>query len=245
MQAKATIKKRGHRRKVAAPVGGVFVALALIGVITVVVASIRLTTGFLDNDREKRMFENIIRPVVMFNPLPFETAEAIGMEDLLRYSMWAVLTGEKRASYETGENTALVVPATDLEVAAARLFGPEIVLEHRDFGDFATTYAYDEEANIYTVPTDSSLYVYSPLVYEITGEGEFYNLLVGYIPPSNAWTTDFGDAEGEPVPEKYMIYVMQEAGDTYQIAKVQDTPPDFAQNQATAAEGEGLLTVAP
>jgi hypothetical protein len=128
--------------------------------------------------------------------------------------------------------TSLVVPATDLDVAAARLFGPEVVLEHRTFGDFTSGYAYDEEENVYTVPTDSSLYVFSPLVYEITKEGEFFNLLVGYIPPSNAWTTDFGDTEGEPEPEKYMIYVMRQTDDTYQIAKVQDTPPDFAQNQA-------------
>jgi hypothetical protein len=232
MQAKATVKKKGHRRKLAAPVGGMFVALALIGVITVAVASIRLTTGVLDNDREKRMFENIIRPVVMFNPLPFETPEAIGMEDLLRYSMWAALQSEKRASYEVGGSMELIVPATDLDVAAARLFGPEVALTHRLFSDNATFYAYNEEENVYNVPVGASLYVYSPMVYEITKEGEFFRLLVGYIPPTNAWTADYGEAEaeGEPVPDKYMIYIMRAAGDTYQIAKVQDTPPEFAQS---------------
>jgi hypothetical protein len=231
MQAKATVKKKGHRRKLAAPVGGMFVALALIGVITVAVASIRLTTGFLDNDRERRMFETIIRPVVMFNPMPFETPEAIGMDDLLRYSIWAALTGDKRASYETGGTTELIVPATDLDVAAARLFGPEIVLEHRTFGNFSTGYySYDAEANVYNLTRDSSLYVYSPLVYEVTKEGEFYNLVVGFVPPSNAWTTDFGETEGEPVPEKYMIFVMRQTDGSYQIAKVQDTPPDFVLN---------------
>lgn len=242
MQAKAnnrtTIIKKQRRRRFAAPIGGLFVILAAIGVVTVVISSIRLTASFLDNDREKKRFENIIRPVVMFNPVPFETPAAIDMMDLLRFSMWATLTGEKRSSYEAGDNTELIVPATDLDVAAARLFGSEVELVHQSFGDNETRYYYDEAEGVYNVPVAAQLYVYSPKVYEITKEGEFYNLYVGYIPPENAWTANYGGDSGEAVPDKYMIYVMRREGDTYQIAKLQDPPQELIQALDGRVQGQ-------
>lgn len=236
MQPRAQLKSR-RRRRIAAPIGGAFVVLAAIGVVTVIVSSIRLTLGFLDNNREKQRFENIIRPVVMFNPVPFESPDTISPEDLLRYSMWAALTGEKRGSYEYDDNTELIVPATDLDVAAARLFGSGVALVHQSFGDYETSYYYDEAEGVYSVPVQAQLYVYSPRVIEITKEGEFYNLYVGYIPPADAWTSDYTGKSGEPAPDKYMIYVMRKEGNAYQIAKVRDVPQELTQKLEARAAG--------
>lgn len=70
--------KASHRRKypAAAPIGGIFVVLALIGLITVVSFSIQATTRLLDNSKEKEQFQQVILPVLMFDPVPFtEPAE--------------------------------------------------------------------------------------------------------------------------------------------------------------------------
>lgn len=218
--------KRKHRA--AAPLAGLFVLLALVGVVTVVVQSIRLTTSFLDNDAEKQMFEDIIRPLVMFNPMPFEDASEIEMVSLLQYSMWAALTGDKRSSYQYEDFAELRVPASDLDVAAARLFGPEIQLVHQSFGsDTETRYYFEEAENVYNVPVTAVLSVYSPKVTDIQKDGDFYNLTVAYIPPASPLNIDFSAENAEPAPDKYMIYVMKRTGDHYQVAKVQDPPQDL------------------
>lgn len=210
--------QKKHRRRYAAPIGGLFVVLALIGIVTVVISSIRLTNRVLDNTSEKERFAEIIRPVAMFDPPPFEDPAAISMEELLRYSMWAMLRSEKRSSYEYDDFSELVVPASDLDVACARLFGKDIQLLHRTFGDNDAKYIYDETEQVYNVPPAAQLYVYNPVVEEITKEGEYYRLIVGYVPPETAY--DIGGAK----PEKYMIYLMRQSGDSYLIAKVQDPP---------------------
>ena len=42
--------------------------------------------------------------------------------------MWSALLGEKRDSYQFDNDTnlRLIVPASDIDVACARLFGPEV-----------------------------------------------------------------------------------------------------------------------
>lgn len=216
--------RKKNRRRYAAPIGGLFIVLAVIGVVTVVIVSIRMTVTFLDNDKEKEMFADLIRPVAMFDPGPFEDVHSIKMESLLRYSLWATIKSDKRGSYEYEESNELIIPASDVDVAAARLFGPDIELTHQSFGDYDITYLYEEEENIYSVPISAQLLVYEPEVVEITKDGEYLNLTVAYIPPATAWTDQNG-----PEPDKYMIYVMTKSGDSYQIVAVRDMPSDVVQ----------------
>lgn len=227
--------KRRRKHRYAVHIGGLFLALALLGVGTIVYMSMRLTSAVLDNSQEKLMFENMIRPVVMFNPPPFEKAEDIEMPSLLLYSMWATLMGEKRDTYQYGENGELIVPASDLDVAAAKLFGPDVKLVHQRFGELDTTYYYDEEMAVYNVPVVVQLYVYTPSVEEVTKNGDYLELNVGYIPSGISWKTDYSGGKGEPAPEKHMIYVVQRYKDNYIIVKVQDSPEDVAYRQQQAA----------
>lgn len=217
--------RKKRKRRYAAPIGGLFVLLALIGAAAVVTASIQLTRRVLDNSAEKRKIEDIIRPVVMFDPAPFEKASDIDPLLLLQYSMWAALTGEKRSTYTFGENAEMLVPASDLDMAAAGLFGNEVVLQHRTFGDYQATYYYDEANQVYDVPVIGQQ-VYTPRVegIELDKEAGLYIVTVGYIPPGNAWTTNFSGERGEPTPDKYMLYVMRKTRDGYQLVAVRDTP---------------------
>lgn len=232
--------RKKRRRRYAAPVGGLFLVLALVGVIAVVIFSINLTSAVLDNSNEKEKLDRILRPVLMFNPVPFENPADIPPQQLLLYSMWANLSSEKFATYAYDENAELIVPASDLDVAAARMFGPDIKLEHHTFYDDQTTYYYDAERNIYTMPVSAQLYVYSPQVLEITREQkDIYNVLVAYIPPTNAWTADFSGNRGMPQPEKEMIYVVKKVGGSYQILALRDLPADNAAELSLASPAAG------
>jgi len=235
---------RKRRRRYAAPIGGLFIALAIIGVIAVVVTSIDLTGKVLDNSNEKEKIGTLIRPVVMFDPVPFETPTDLENRQLLLYSMWANLGSEKRNTYSYDENAELIVPASDLEVAAANLFGPDIVLTHETFGDYQTTYYYDEERNIYNVPVSAQLYVYTPQVESIElASRDVYNVKVGYIPPQgDAWTTDFSGNKNQPTAEKSMIYVMQKTRNGYYILALRDLPSASLIEVPVEDQSEGTVS---
>lgn len=216
IQNKRTPKKR---RRYAAPIGGALIVLALIGIVTVVLWSMRLTTRVLDNQSEKDRFADIIRPVAMFDPAPFDDPKNLDMISLLRYSMWRTIKSDKLENYPDNDNWELVIPASDLDVAVARLFDADITLEHQSFTDGDSVYRYVEKDGVYLVPKAVQLLVYRPVIVEITKEGEFLKLYVGYVPPETAWT----DADG-PQPEKYMIYYMRSSGENDYIAKVENVP---------------------
>lgn len=229
--------KNRRKRKYAAPIGGMFILFAALGVITVVYLSFRLTATVLDNTNEKLMFENIVRPVVMFNPVPFETPTDIENDDLLNFSMWAALLGENKDKYTFGETQELVVPASDLNVAAARLFGPDVSLEHHSFDYFDMSYYYDEENSVYNVPVSVVFNVYTPSVETITKSGGFYELSVGFLPSGVSWQTDFSGGQGKPLPEKHMNFIMEKTKDSYRIVKVQD-PVTTAYNAFPVEDGQ-------
>ena len=233
MQPKIKINRR-RKHRYAAPISGIFVLLAVIGIIAVVWSSINLTMQVLDNSSEKVRLENFIRPIVMYNPTPFEDPADIPADQLLLYSMWGTLTDEKAQSYVYSDTQELMVPASDLNVAAYSLFGDSITLEHQTFGDIFTRYTYDEEAGIYYVPTHAELYVYSPEVQTIERKGDLYRLTVGYLPPGNAWTTDFAGNRQSAAAEKVMYYYLSRTRDGYHVVSVRDIPGDAAIEVANA-----------
>lgn len=214
--------KTRRKRRYAAPIGGMFILFAALGVITVVILSFRLTATVLDNTDQRQMFENIVRPVVMFNPTPFETPTDIENDDLLNFSMWATLLGDKKDTYTFGETQELVVPASDLNVAAAKLFGPGVSLEHHSFDYFEMSYYYDDASAVYYVPVSAVFNVYTPSVETVTRSGDFYELSVGFLSSGISWQTDFSGGQGKPKPDKYMNFIMEKTKDGYRIAKVQD-----------------------
>ena len=60
------------------PIGGFFVPLAVIGLITVITFGVRATENLIDNSKQKKEFENIILPVLMFDPVPFDDPNEMG-----------------------------------------------------------------------------------------------------------------------------------------------------------------------
>jgi hypothetical protein len=217
---------RGHRRrKGAAPIGAIFILLAVIGLVAVLIFTVGLTRNFVDNTAQKTEFEEMIRPVLMFDPVPFQDPNDLQPATLLQASMWSALLGEKRGSYQYDEMKMLVVPASDLDVNAQSLFGPTVTLKHQTFGNYDTTFIFDKETNTYHVPIVAQIGSYTPSIEKITQQGSEVLLMVGYLPPETLWTAEQAQREdGEAQPDKYMIYVLEEndKGDYY-ISAIRDT----------------------
>jgi len=221
--AETTVRRR--RRKGAASIGAIFILLAAIGLLAVLVFTVGLTKDFIDNKAQKTEFEEMIRPVMMFDPVPFEQPGDLEPVTLLQASMWSALLGEKRGNYQYDEMKMLVVPASDLEVNAVALFGPETTLKHQTFGNYDTTFVFDKETNTYRVPTVAQTGTYTPRIDKITQQGSELMLMVGYIPPETLWTAEQAQRkDGEAQPDKHMIYVLEknDKGDYY-ISAIRDT----------------------
>ncbi len=215
-----------RKNKYAAPVGGIFLLLALIGLVAVGFFCVRFTQGLLDNTQEKREFERIIYPVLMFDPVPFEHAEDADPLMLLQASIWSTLLGEKGDSYQENAIGWKIVPASDVDVACAQLFGPQVQLEHQTITNFVdTTYTYDESTRTYYVPVDGVTPFYTPSVQRVVKEGDVYTLEVGYVAPTTAWSYE----QTEPEIEKLMIYELLRVDGHYQLTAIRDLPTGSSQ----------------
>ncbi len=242
-----TTARGGRRRKGAAPIGAIFILLAAIGLAAVLIFTVSLTKNFIDNKAQKTEFEEMIRPVLMFDPVPFEDPNDLEPATLLQSSMWAALLGDKRGSYQYDELKQLVVPASDLDVNATALFGPTVTLQHQTFGNYDTTFVFDEETNTYRVPVVAQTGTYKPRIDKITQQGSEVLLMVGYLPPETLWTADQAQREdGESQPDKYMVYVLEknDKGD-YFISAIRDTAnaglPQYAGQQDIALPGTDVM----
>lgn len=237
---------REKRRYAAAvPLGGLFVVLALIGLITVVSFSIQMTERLIDNSKQKEMFENIILPVTMFDPVPFEDASEINELSILRSSVWSAIIQNRDKYTIVNESNMVMVPQTDVDAACTQLFGPGITLNHQSFDDYINTYSYDAQNKMYYVPVDATM-SYTPKVTEITRDGDTYELVVGYMAPQSQWMTSIKGEKADPVPSKYMIYVLKKVDSHYQLMSIQD-PPEGAipEQEQYHTENNASTTIQP
>lgn len=220
-RVKRTAISPAKRRRLASLVGAVFIIFAAIGIISVGTMGYKSVKGLFDNSAEFERYERFISPVVMMDPAPFSVVENIEDDLLLQSSLWAALTGENRGAYTYDENGLLLVPSSDVNVAAAKLFGPTVHVIHRSFDDNDASYLFDPEISAYRVPSINKV-AYSPSISSIQKNGDDLVLTVGYVAPGNIWTTEPANANenSEPTPEKYMLYTLSKNGNEYYISAI-------------------------
>ncbi|MEG1943544.1 MAG: hypothetical protein RR049_06970, partial [Angelakisella sp.] len=216
-------KKSSRYSRYAAPIGGVFIILCVIGFCTLLVACFNLTRNILDNSNTKHAYEAKLLPVLMFDPPNFEDPKALRSVDLLMYSVWATVLGDKRDTYQYDDNLSLIIPASDVEMTAFNLLGPDVKLVHDTFGDYETTYLYDTATKSYHVPTTAMTGFYTPSVEEIVKSGDTLRLRVGYIPPATALNIDFsGKGDRGQKADKYKTYELHKGKNGYYLYAIRD-----------------------
>lgn len=225
-----------RKKRHAALLGGFLIFLSLVGAVTVIQKTVDLVFYFSDSTRDKEMFEQLIRPVVMFDPVPFDSIDAASETSLLQASVWGTLLGQEQKSYDTDETGMLLVPASDLDVTAARLFGPEVKLVHQTFGDIEMTFPYDENKQLYHVPTYGYLGMYTPQVEHITKQNGYTVLKVNYMLPGNVWNfNEKGVLEETDGVAKTRYYVMLQNKSGYYIAAICASDPLHPQDNSSQA----------
>lgn len=217
-------KKRKH--KYVATVGAVLIGLAVIGAVAVCSMLVNLGVRVLDNTRQKEAFEWKVYPLLMFDPATFEEPNQLDEVFILKTSLWSALL-ENRTKYSYDENGMLLVPASDLDVAAKSLYGDSVTLNHQTFSEgYEFFYIYSEDTNTYSVPISGQTAAYVPKVVEIKKNGNIYTLIVGYVAPTTLWNVS-EDGSSESVPDKYLYYDLEKIdGGNYIIKSVRSIPEE-------------------
>ena len=214
-------EKTNARNRHAAPIGLVFIVLCIIGLGTVFNWCYGLTRNLADNTAQKTKYEQMLLPVVMFDPPDFTDPTTCDNEFLLQSSLWACMLGERRGSYEFDEYGRMVIPAADVDAQAASLFGPDVKLEHKTIGDMENAYQYDSDIVSYHVPIIAMTGCATPRVEKIAMEQDSCQLTVGYVPPTTVLSINY-DSKGnlEESPSKYMLYELRKNGKDFYLYSV-------------------------
>lgn len=200
--------------------GAVFLVFAIIGVFTVVNAAVRGTRDIIGRTAEKESIAAFLKPVVMFDPVPFSDLSEANGDTMLLSSIWAALLSENMQT-NIDENGMIILPAPDVEFQAHRLYGTADMITHRNVDDYELMYMYEPDTNVYRIPVATKI-AYSPEVDTITKNGDLLTVRVGYVPPGNAWFAS-DDDEGTPEPDKYMIYELKKIKDGFNIVSIKDS----------------------
>ncbi len=226
---KETQKMLWNRRKHrwAAPVGFAVIVLAVIGFIAVIIVGLNLSARVIDNTKEKETFAWKIYPLLIFDPAAFDDPGQLDHVFLLKTALWKTLL-ENRTKYSYNDDGMLVVPASDLNVAAKSLYGDTVKLDHQTFSEgYEYYYIYDENISAYLVPVMGQTAEYTPDVVRITKTEDTYTLLVGYVTQSTLWNMDTEGNLKETFPSKYMYYDLKKLSkDNYIITEVREVPAD-------------------
>lgn len=231
--------KRKH--KSAAVIGAALIALALVGAIVLVSLLIHFGIRLADNTKQKEAFEWKIYPLLMLDPATFDDPSQLDDVFLLKTALWSTLL-EHRTTYGYNENGLLIVPASDLDVAAKKLYGDAVTLKHQTFSEgYEFFYIYDSETNTYQVPVSGQTAGYTPKVIKIAKDGDRYTLIVGYVAPTTLWMMSEDGSSSESVPDKYLYYDLQKVSrDNYVIKSVRNIPIDELPDDLEVASQQSL-----
>lgn len=240
-------KKSGKKNKLAFPLGIIASILAVIGLITVIKFSTDSIKNLTDNTADKKKYAEMLTPVVMFDPDPFDDLTQADVSQLLNSAVWALLMSEDGADkypYSEGENFGIVVPQADIEKFFVSLFGTEIDIASMhssiDMSEYDITY--DAALKSYILPITGVESAYTPKIYDIDKQGSSLVLTVGYI-GNKAWVQIDDGEYSAPEPDKYMKITLRERSGGMYVSSIQST--DGQEVIGTAPPTQAVPATAP
>lgn len=218
---------KARKSNLAAPLGAAILILAVIGAVFLISSVWKAVDRALDNSSQKTELEELLYPVLMFDPIPFESVDTADPVTLLQSSIWAAVLSDTGDKYSIELGETLVVPTTDVNAAAVRLFGPDVELVHQTFGELDQNYYYNTLDEAYHIPLYTQVGYYIPRITEIEKVSDAqFSLTVGYVAPGNGVLVAYETESSEP--DKYMIYDMSynKEKKQYHITALRSAPSD-------------------
>ena len=234
-------RERMRRRRRRQLLGGVLCVLIVCGVVSVISSVGRVVGSLFDDSEERAEYEKLLAPLVMLDPVPFDSLETADQNLLLQAAIWEAIYNEDIADetkYERDESGALIMPAVDVDKNGALLFGPNYVLEHHSFEADGMQFVYDEERSGYIIPITGTTSAYTPKVVKIKTSVKEKRVTVGYVAPPTGFTLDGSLSTEQGDPSFYYDYIFTRQGDGYYLTAIttSDTKPEASSSSSEAQQ---------
>ncbi len=171
--------------------------------------------SFFDKDKEVLSFKNydeIIWPIVMQNPRPFDENHPPDNETMIKASIWDLAMSHKNISNAWNEDNLLVLPESEVKTAGKKLFGKELNLSRLKEKNFEF-YKFDSEKNEFLIEPISGTEGFLPHTVNAHRDGEDIVLKVGYVAPKNQFSKSMNKVFENKV-EKFAKYRLKKNIDT-------------------------------
>ena len=206
---------RNNRRLSRQIVGAIALALALIGLFTVLGWVVSGVRSALDDSDRREEYADRLYGLVMFDAVPFNDVNLVDPTVFREAAIWGTVyqiqkNGGSLDEYERDEDTgSVILPKLEVDTYLTNLLGPDYPIIDGSFESTQFNYYYDEEKQGYYVPVTGAVGQYTPEVEKIrTQSGRTY-VTVGYIPTLNNTGNGELTLTAATEPTKYMDYVFE------------------------------------
>lgn len=216
---------RRQRRRRRQLLGLAVCAMVLIGIGSTLLGGYRAVAALFDDTELRAEYEDRLRTLVMYDPLPFASLDQLDQTQLRQACIWGAIFNAQRTQgnldgYERDPETeSLILPVLEVDTFLAQLVGPDYHFEHESFESDGMIYEYSEELKGYLIPVTSEQGLYSPSVVRIKREGRTMRVTVGYVPQFNT-TGEFSMTLPDE-PTKYMDYIFTKPDKTFYLTALE------------------------
>lgn len=215
------IIRKSFKRNSYLAIGVVVSVLALIGFVSSVLFVKGVAEGIANNTKQKEEFKSIVYPLVIIDSPEFDDINQLSPDSVINAAIWDILLHGDISKYEESYEN-ITIPQADVELHATKLFGKNLTFKHRDVGDLSLTFYYNSETKSYTVPVTPEFFSYSPVIRNVSKNGDTYDVAVGYLAPAPSWVEE-RDKELATLPEKYVIVKLKKEDNGYIVVSCKET----------------------
>ncbi len=165
-----------------AMLGAVVLLFSVIGLASVIIFGVKSAVGFFSDKRqeEAERLQQLIAPLVMCDPAPFENVSALDNESLVRTCVWVALT-QQADDLKTDDAGRLILPGQAVTASCESLFGTQVSPALCSFSDDGVEFEYDIIGDMYHIPITGLGNAYEPRITDIEKKKDTLILTVDYI----------------------------------------------------------------
>ena len=203
-------RNKRTRRRISAFIGAVVLLFAVMILFSAVKTVISGFTNIGSTSEKKTEYTEFISPVVLTDPIPFESVEKADNNTLLQSSIWRALRElDETEGYEliSDATNKIVLPAENVEKAAKELYGSDVQINMNVLSesDGSAIYYYDSIDNSFHI-TRSGIIGPTAVITKIAQKSDYISLVVGYSSQEEMSLTSSESSENECY--KFMEYVL-------------------------------------
>lgn len=215
--------KKKKRSKLNLFVGIGVLALALVGVVSLITAGVNKIGDSLQakNAEKYSAYEEFIAPVIMNDPDTFDDITLADSGQLLSIAIWSVLDSNPAPDKYEYTDDGMLLPQKEVEEKFTSLFGSEVKINHSNVDGGGIDFKYSEKKKAYAIPITGITPIYTPKVVSAKENSSNVELTVGYLSSSD-WQQDSDGNMIAPEPGKYMKITLGKNSDgTYFVRAIQ------------------------